>query len=612
MSTQTTEAPPQPLPASGRPRTSWWVLVGAAVCAVLWLVSLPDVDLDRIDGWGLLPALPVLWYVSLAGVVALYLGVLLRRPAPGRSPMALHVVLIAVLYGTTSAIYDVPRFPYVYKHIGVVEYFLANGGVDRSIDIYNNFPGFFYLAAGFHLVTTVPVEDLAQWAQPVFALAFAGLVYWVAGSLTTSRRIRYGTALLFTLGDWVAQNYFAPQALAYVLSLLVVGGMLRTVPAGAVGLRWRRLARTRDPLAAAADDVPRTSAFWSSRWGALVLVLGFAAIAVSHQMSPVIVIVQSVVIAVLLRPAHPWLPLVFVLIEVAWLAQAWSFLTSNFQLFSFGGTENIDPPTVDTTAALPGHATVLWAAPALMAFIALLAVGSVALGVWRKQAAHVLVPALVGGIPLGLILGQPYGQEAIFRLYLFGLPWACYLIARWLFADRVRRRPARRVAAVVVTVVMAALLPPSMYGSELVAWQSPSDVAIARAFEQEAPEGSVLISLTPSFPSRLTADYPAHLSGGTVENPDNLASRLEFEDAAAEPEGLVQVARNACAPGGPEAPVYLALGPSGERFSRLYGLIEPEVYDVFVAGLTSSPDFELVEEVGDSRLFRCAPVVPAG
>ncbi len=605
MSTRVAEAPPQPPPAS-RARSSWWVLLGAAVCAALWLVSLPDVDLDRMNGWGLLPALPVLWYVSFAGVVALYLGVLLRRSAPGRSPVALHVVLVAVLYGTTSAVYDVPRFPYVYKHLGVVEYFLANGGVDRSVDIYNNFPGFFYLAAGFHLVTTVPVQDMVQWAQPVFALLFAGLVYWVAGSLTTSRRVRYGTALLFTLGDWVAQNYFAPQALAYVLSLLVVGGMLRTVPGGAAGLRWERLARSREPRADTPDDIPARSVFWSSRWGALVLVLGFALVAVSHQMSPVIVIVQSIVITLLLRPAHPWLPLVFVLIEAAWLAQAWSFLTRNFELFSFGGTANIDPPTVDTSAALPGQATVLWAAPILMAFIALLALASVVLGIRRGQAARVLVPALVGGIPLGLILGQPYGQEAIFRLYLFGLPWACYLLARWLFADRVRRRPLRQVGAVVVTVVMAALLPPSLYGSELVAWQSPSDLAIARAFEQEAPDGSVLVSLTPSFPSRLTAEYPGHLSSPTWDNPDNLASRLEFEDASSEPEGLLQVARNACSFGSPEAPVHLALGPSGERFSRLYGLVEPEVYDAFVTGLTGSPDFALVEEVGDSRLFRCA------
>ena len=606
MTARTADVEPQPTATRPRARTVWWVLLGAALCAALWLLSLPDVDLGEVGGLGLLSALPITWYVALAGIVALYLATLLRRAAPGWEPAALHVVLVAILYGTTVAIYDVPRFPYLYKHVGATEFLIANGGVDRSVDIYNNFPGFFYLTAGISQVTGIDVLDLAHGWQPVFALLFAGAVYWALGGLTTSRRVRYGAALLFTLCDWVQQNYFAPQSLAYVLSLLVIGGLLRSVPAGTAGLRWKRLARAGERRAEMPGDVPAPSRFWRSRWGALVLTLLFAAIAVSHQMSPVIVIVQSVVIAVLLRPAHPWLPVVFVLVEIAWLAQAWTFLNANFDLFSFGGADNIAPPTVDTSDALPGQAVVLWAAPLLMLTVGLLAGISVLLGILRMEASRVLVPALIGGVPLGLILGQPYGQEAIFRLYLFGLPWAVLLIARWLFADRVRSRVRRGVAAVLAAFVMAGLLPPALYGSELIAWQSTSDVAIGRWFERSTPGGSVLISLTPSFPLRSTESYVAHLYAGDGDNPDSLAARPAFPDAADDPDELLEVARTACFIGTDDTPVHIAVGPSSQRFLSLYGLMSAEEYDDFVAALEASPDFTLEQQVDNSLVFRCA------
>jgi hypothetical protein len=154
---------------------------------------------------------------------------------------------------------------------------------------------------------------------------------------------------------------------------------------------------------------------------------------------------------------------------------------------------------------------------------------------------------------------------------------------------------------------MATLVVPSLYSSELIARMSASDVAIDAWFEQSTADGAVLVALTPSFPLRSTADYADHLYGGDGENPDSLAARPEFEDASDDPAELLDVARNTCFIGTDTTPVHIAVGPSSERFVRLYGLMTPEVYDAFVAGLASAPDFVLVQEVGESRLFRCAP-----
>ena len=146
------------------------------------------------------------WLINLGLVVLVYVAVLMSRRPVSHTLVVPQIALVALLFGTTSVVYDVPRYPWTYKHVGVTEYILENASVDRSVDIYHNFPEFFWLTAGISQVTGVEPLTLAQWAQPVLALLTAAAVYWVVGGLTSSRRIRYGAVLLYTLGDWIGQK----------------------------------------------------------------------------------------------------------------------------------------------------------------------------------------------------------------------------------------------------------------------------------------------------------------------------------------------------------------------------------------------------------------------
>src|SRR4029453_18381204 len=120
----------------------------------------------------------------------------------------------------------------------------------------------------------------------------------------------------------------------FPVALFVLGGLLRSVPAGPDGLRFPQLT-ARFPAVADAD-LPRSSFFWRSRAGAAVLIAGFVYVAVSHPLSPILLLVQATMVCVLLRPAHPWLPLVFLAVEATWLVQAWPFLDNTYDLFDFG------------------------------------------------------------------------------------------------------------------------------------------------------------------------------------------------------------------------------------------------------------------------------------
>ena len=77
-----------------------------------------------------------------------------------------------MLYATAPLVYPEGRYAWLYKTIGVVQYINVHGHLDDSVDIYQNWPGFFSLASWFGKVAGAsnPV-DYAKWAQPLFELA---------------------------------------------------------------------------------------------------------------------------------------------------------------------------------------------------------------------------------------------------------------------------------------------------------------------------------------------------------------------------------------------------------------------------------------------------------
>jgi hypothetical protein len=593
-------APPAPAPAAP-PRPSWLVPAGGLAGLVLWALSLDDVRLGDMGGWGLVTALPALWYAAFALVVVTYAGGLLARRPVGHGAVVPQVALVALLSGTTSLVYDVPRYPWTYKHVGVTEYVLENWSVDRSIDIYHNFPGFFVLTAGISELTGIAPTTLAQWTQPVLALLTAAAVYWVAGGLTSARRVRYGAVLLFTLGDWIGQNYFAPQGLAFPVALFVLGGLLRSVPPGAEGLRWERL-RARFPLADD-EDLPRPGSFWRSRAGAAVLVLAYAFVAVSHPLSPVVLLGQAVLVALLLRPAHAWLPAVFLAVEAAWLLQALPFLTGTYDLFSFG-LRNVAPPQVQLVEPLPGHETALWAAPLLMAAVVLLTAWSAARGLRTPgRAARLVLPLAAAAVPVAMVLGQPYGNEGMFRAYLFALPWLAVVIASRLFRTA-RPAPVRRVLPLLPVALVAVLTLPAQYAAEVANRVTASDVAAAVWFGENAPAGSVFLPFTSAYPWRATGDYPEHLPIAT-EAVVGLTEVGGFGLAAQDHADLVDLTQAVCADRPGSGPVYVAVGPAAEADVRLLGSMRLYTYLAYERALAADPRFTEVFRDGQSALFRC-------
>jgi hypothetical protein len=562
----------------------------AATAAVLWLVSLPAVDLSRMSGWGLLPALPWTWYLALGSVPA-YLVAAARGRCRAWVLALYQLVLLAVLFATTSATYQVPRFSWTYKHIGVTEHLLAAGTLDRGIDIYNNWPGMFLWSAAISRITGVGPMTLAQWAEPCFAVMTSAAVLFAVSALTRDRRVLWVALLTFTLGNWIAQNYYSPQALAFALSLVVLGCVLRWVPLRDAGGRpalrpglARRVPaavrRLTPPALAPADE-------WVS-WAPAIATVLFAAVVVTHQLTPVALILQLAVVVAVFRVRGAWLVPLWCVLELAWVALAWPFVAQRWSLFQPG----MDTPSDGQPAAaatLPGMDVVARAPMLLVAAVGVLAL--VGFGRRLRHGELDLLPACLLIAPPCFLALQTYGGEGLFRAYLFALPWLSYLIATLVVARWPVGRGGRTAIAVatVATAAVCCLSVLSMLGSELVDYVSPRDVAASRWFETSTPPGAYTVVLTGAgeFPLLLTSDYPRHITPSIV-----ITDSPRFVPGHTSTATLLAIAEDALTGGAPGG--YLAISQHQITLATMNGQIATGQADQLISAVRQSPGFRVV------------------
>jgi retron-type reverse transcriptase len=231
------------------------------VSLILWAVGLSRTDPNNLGGYGLVTALSPIFY---AGVVLLVISALaeLRRARPSRWRMTAHAAsLVVMLYATPAIVYPEGRYSWLYKTIGVVQYINHYGHLDRHIDIYQNWPGFFALAAWFGKVAGVGTPLLyAKWAQVIFELAALPLLYLAYAALSLSVWQRWMALLLYAASNWIGQDYYSPQALGTIISLGIMAMLLRWLYGGNRDplTRRRRFFRKRAAVPQAARQPDRS------------------------------------------------------------------------------------------------------------------------------------------------------------------------------------------------------------------------------------------------------------------------------------------------------------------------------------------------------------------
>ena len=194
-------------------------------CVALWWFSVSWIRVGTLDDYGLLPVFPLSFFAALALLVASFVAAVRSRPS--EVVLAGHALaLIVFLHGTMPLLFSEPFYPWVYKHVGVVEYIDLHGRLDASVDIYQNWPAFFALSAWFGRVAGARPLEYVAWAQVFFNACNLVLLRYVFGSLSRDLRLIWIAVFVFFSANWVAQDYSRPRR-SLTLSLGLCGVILR-------------------------------------------------------------------------------------------------------------------------------------------------------------------------------------------------------------------------------------------------------------------------------------------------------------------------------------------------------------------------------------------------
>jgi hypothetical protein len=613
------DAAAQASPAAVRPRPAALLAGYAAlpVALLLWLLSLRHVALDRMGDLGLLQVLPVLYWVAVALLTAGFALVLPDRRF-GQGWLTGYVLgLVAMVHATPTLLYPTLRYSWAWKHIAVIDAMIRHGGsvphAAGGLDVYNQWPGFF-VGNGLLLSTTGLHSALgyAAWTPPVLNALLLGPLLLLYRSFTRDRRLIWGGAWIFYSCSWVGQDYFSPQAFAFLLYVVVLAVVFRQLAdsrtgagapdraaagsSGAVGLPGADGTVTG---ASAVAGVRLPGAGWPPSRLALVLVIE-AAIVSSHQLTPLMLVTALAALSLPRANRRITLPAlgVLVVLQLVWTTTvARPYISAN--LGSFGRAllspdGNAVSGLAGLGAAAPGQVAVAWIDRSLSAAVVLLAVVCFLRRRWVRRTGLPLVALS----PLPLLAANGYGGEMIFRVYLFALPATAFLIAALVLPSGPRPW-LRRCGGY---ALMLALLGGLFFGydsKEKMNYFTPDEVAAARYVTSTAPPGSTLVAVTgsvPGFYARYDEDTLVQLTQESAQ----LIAVLKADPLL----GL----REAVGRTPPGVPAYLILSRAQAAETYLTGDLPADTQSRLEAAVDAAPGFTVVYRNPDAVVYRFVPV----
>lgn len=380
------------------------------------------------------------------------------------------LTMSTVVVASQGVMYQEPMAAVAARHIGLVNYVLAHGQLDRSTDIYQAWAGLF--AAAALNARAAHLQDLfayATWWGVVAEPLMVVVVRSVARRFLDERR-SWLAALVFGLGSSLNTSFFAPQVFGFLMAFTVVALLPLRTEGG-------------EPESALVTRVVAASVL-------------SVALALTHQISPYLLALALLALAVF-RLVRPWWAFLLPTVPaVAWAILNRHLLTGYISVDAFGRLlDNLAPPEHNLmTFPMPLVNRMTFLVPAA----ALVCIGLLALLALARTPTRVgWGLAAAAASPVVLMAGTSYGHEGIFRVALFALPWLAILAC--VPPSRAKRQTALRTSSrILLPAALTALFAVNILGLTGMDWARvirTGDVSAVQWVERSAPDGSVVLSL---------------------------------------------------------------------------------------------------------------------
>jgi hypothetical protein len=588
----------------GRITSSAAAGVPLVAAMALWAESLHRIDVNHLGDYGLPPALPGGWYVALALLV---LGAAITLCGSRLRPWLLAgyvVAFAAVLYATVPLVAPDPQYNWVYKHLGVAQYIELHGHLKISVDIYHRWPGFFALLAAFSQLAGKPDPiSVAAWSEVFFTLLDAALIAVITRTLFRDSRAAGAAALIFVVTNWVGQNYLSPQAFSFALMLGIYAIVVRELAAPGTTRIQRLVAAVsrlilRQRLEMPADPRPGS---WPAPAAVGLIALLCAAITISHQLTPYLLLVGLSLASIVGYYRPRWLPAALAVIVIGYLVPNLGYVNQHYGIFSsVDPFRNVETNTLFAGVPEPGK-TFNATRSRELSFAAwgLALVGAFRL--LRRGDGRALVVGPLAISSVILVFGQSYGGEAILRVILFSLPW-CAMLAYFAIAPRRGRWRMRRLPLVAVTLGgLVALFIPSFFGQTEMNIMPPDEVTASRYLYTHGQPGSLIIEAAPDFPTRYGGTYdrffPADTDVTLLDDNTFRNRRLGPADVPTVVATLRSYQRNA----------YLIFATTETETAEVLGLTPRAAIPALERAVASSGQFTLWYSSPNTRIYELTP-----
>jgi len=555
-----------------------------------WLSSLVGVNLRSMNAVGLLSVMPVTFFASLALLTAGFMFAFDRHPNRRLLLAGYLATLATVIHGTPALLYGTVRYSWSWKHLGVVDFIQRHGAVDpdaQFLGIYHSWPGLFALTATVSDVTGIDPRTIAIWTPLVLTLLELLALWLIFQVLVDDQRIVWLGLWLFTVGNWVGQEYFSPQGFTFLLYLTVL----------AVALPLERRVQGRRAGPAIGEGVGPTDG--RGRVAVILfLLLVMATIVASHQLTPLMVVITLTVAALFRASRTMWLAIAGAAMTAAWIVgPAWSYVQREASGFLDGvgsPPETASASFLDTERISAGQAAVVIGDRFLVQAMIVLALVGIVSRLLRRRSVGLLCGLLCAP---AVLVATDYEGEVLFRVYLFAIPWLA-LAAAIAITAVFDGQPAW-FAQAARTAVAGLLLVGFLFaylGKEASNYFTPGEVEVTTWLYEHAPPNTLLVEGSRNYPG----------SSRNYENFRYVAIGREPADSQARIQA------------DPEAAMYRWM--SDDRFAASYLLITRSqkaaeasvpsmpagLLDELERALRTSPRFRVVRQNSDAVVFALA------
>ena len=558
-----------------------WLLptIALGLAVIAWLIAMPSLRDAPWNLFGLLAAASPLFPASIVlAAIAFCLAIALR--ATRTAGVALGATILMTRLPTAIST-DAPLYSWTYKHFGPIDYIQRFGSVDVDVDIYHNWPGAFSFIAWLNTVTGSETIDIAQWFAVGSQLAVAAAIFFLARTYG----MRPATALVAAFGahavNWVAQDYFSPQAIGFALAIVVVALVLASV---------------------------------KTRAAAWVAVPIFAAIVVTHQLTPYWLLAAVLLLTLLGRVRPRYLVIVFAVIAIGYMLLHMNVLSQFGRLLNFDFLSNILTPSArNETLGNPsiGQVTNSWAAHGVTLLVWLSAglVTLVRLLRRREPWRDTLVPAIVAFSPALILIGQGYGGEAMFRVFLYSIPGCMLILApgitRMLRGELVRARRAAQVGVASLAAIASLASMQAYYGGWFANLVTPESVRLTTDVLRNEDPSTLTIGVAPGAPGRLVAEYVDFVAADELFDSGIdmwLTSWPGWEqEQFADPRRVTRLTDSLV---WERRPALVVITQQMRDYSTYYGTLPDGALERFEGILEDDPRWELVHESEETLVYR--------